>query len=313
MIKKLKTVFNGLCMSIVNSVPGISGTTIAMILGFYDDFIGAINDIFYSKARRKHGIFYLLTLGIGWSVGIVSAILVLNVIFEEYVYAICSLFFGVVLCSVPMMIYDEREHLHGKHYKLIYMVLGAALIGWITFASSQNKGSIDMTSFSFGTASTLFFAGIFSTTAMLLPGVSGTTVFLVFGLYKSLMNSLNDIFHFNFKSLPMLLFLLAGSIVGGLGGVKLIRRCLIKHRQATIYASIGMLFGSLYSIMMGPLTLDTPKEWMSPSKMDWRYLLIGAALMVIVQILKLSHERKKLRLSAENTISPEISPNNEEE
>ena len=66
----IRTMINGFCMALADSVPGVSGGTIALILGFYDKFIGSINQVFYGKKEeRKEGLIYLIKLLLGWSVG----------------------------------------------------------------------------------------------------------------------------------------------------------------------------------------------------------------------------------------------------
>lgn len=291
-MKRVKLAVKGFFMALVNGAPGISGSTVALLLGFYDDMIGAINDVFYSNIRRKRGILYLLTLGAGWIVGIVLSIALLDSIFDECIYAISSLFFGVVLCSIPIMIYDERECLRGKYYNILFMILGAALIGWISYTASNTNSTMDLEVFSFGTASTLFFAGFFATVATLLPGISGTTVFMVFGIYRSMLSGINSLIHFNFSPLPTMLFMLAGAVIGGLGGVRLLKRCLTKYRRQTVYTSIGMLIGSLYSIMLGPTTLKTPQGWMSPGRINYGYLILGVVIVAVIQIFKINQVKK---------------------
>jgi len=72
----IRTLINGFCMALADSVPGVSGGTIALILGFYDNFIGSIHDLIYAgKEKKKTAIIYLLKLFAGWAVGMLLAIL----------------------------------------------------------------------------------------------------------------------------------------------------------------------------------------------------------------------------------------------
>ena len=98
-LNSIKTVFFGVCMSVANSVPGVSGGTIAMLLGFFDDFVKAVNDVIYSKERRKKAIPYVFLIGVGWAIGMIGAMLLLDKLFVKHIYAISSLFFGFVLFS----------------------------------------------------------------------------------------------------------------------------------------------------------------------------------------------------------------------
>ena len=96
----IRTVINGACMSLADSVPGVSGGTVAFIMGFYDDFIRSTNDIFYKKGEdRKRAIFYLIKLGIGWAIGMITSVLILTAAFEKHIYVVSSLFFGFIISN----------------------------------------------------------------------------------------------------------------------------------------------------------------------------------------------------------------------
>lgn len=89
----IRTMINGFCMALADSVPGVSGGTIALILGFYDKFIGSINQVFYGKKEeKKEGLIYLIKLLLGWALGMILAVLVLTKFFETNIYAVSSLF-----------------------------------------------------------------------------------------------------------------------------------------------------------------------------------------------------------------------------
>ena len=83
----LKEGINGFCMALADSVPGVSGGTVAFILGFYDQFIGSIYNFAFGKMKeKKSALGYLVKLGIGWAVGMVLAVLVLSALFESQIY-----------------------------------------------------------------------------------------------------------------------------------------------------------------------------------------------------------------------------------
>ena len=89
----LINIIRGFCMALADSVPGVSGGTIAFILGFYDKFINSLNNlVFGSNEERKESIKFLLKLGIGWIVGMVLAVLILTNLFENQIYRVSSVF-----------------------------------------------------------------------------------------------------------------------------------------------------------------------------------------------------------------------------
>ena len=83
-------------MALADSVPGVSGGTIAFILGFYDDLLRALQGLFNGKGPvRRQSLRALLRFGIGWGVGMAACILALAELFELHVYFMCSLFLGL--------------------------------------------------------------------------------------------------------------------------------------------------------------------------------------------------------------------------
>ena len=199
-LNSIKIVFFGFCMSVANSVPGVSGGTIAMLLGFFDDFVKAVNDVIYSKERRKKSIPYVLFIGTGWAIGMIGAMLLLDKLFVKHIYAISSLFFGFVLFSIPVMAYDERESLKKKYYNIVWTVLGAALIAGLTyFSANMNIESRNLGTFSIPLALLLFFVGAIAIIAMILPGVSGSTILLVFGVYQPITEGVASVIKFDFS------------------------------------------------------------------------------------------------------------------
>ena len=83
----------GFCMAMADSVPGVSGGTIAFLLGFYDEFINSLNDLMgKDNARRKQAFIFLFKLGIGWILGFCLSVLVLSGLFQDYIYEISSVF-----------------------------------------------------------------------------------------------------------------------------------------------------------------------------------------------------------------------------
>ena len=92
----------GFMMSLADSVPGVSGGTIAFIMGFYDKFINSLDNLFYGdKDKKIESIKFLIKLGVGWVVGMVLASLILASLFEKKIYVISSLFLGFIIFSIP--------------------------------------------------------------------------------------------------------------------------------------------------------------------------------------------------------------------
>lgn len=287
-MKKILTFIHGFCMALADSVPGVSGGTVAFLLGFYDRFVSSLDDLISgTKEKRIAAIKYLLRLGIGWCIGFVLAVLVLSKVFETHIYQISSLFMGFIIFAIPIVIIEEKVCLKEKISRIFMIILGIALVSAITYFNpvggsdgiSLNNPTLLMYLY-------VFVCGAVAICAMILPGISGSTLLLIFGIYLPIITSIKELLHFNFKVLPIVLVFGFGVIVGIISIIKIIRKALDKHRAATVYLIIGLMIGSIYAIIMGPTTLDNPQNAMSFNTFSIIFFLIGGAVIIGMQFLK---------------------------
>ena len=146
-------IFHGFCMAMADSVPGVSGGTVAYILGFYERFIDALHYLFSGSMReRKEALRYLLKLGVGWIIGMVSSVLVLAQLFESHIYFLTSLFLGLTLAALPFVYKEEKEVISGHGRNIVWLVIGLALVcGMVFFRdSATTSGAVDFMSLSLG-------------------------------------------------------------------------------------------------------------------------------------------------------------------
>lgn len=287
----------GFFMALADSVPGVSGGTIAFILGFYDDFIGSLNSLVSksSIADKKKSFFFLLKLGIGWITGMILSVLVLSSIFDSQIYSISSLFTGFIIVAIPLIIKQEKKFLLGKYKNIIFTILGALIVGLITYfnPSGSNGGmNLSLDNLNFGLGLFVFVAGMIAISAMVLPGISGSTLLLIFGLYTGIISSIKEVLSLNFSYLPVLIIFGIGVLVGILSTIKIIKFLLKKYRSAMIYLILGLMIGSLYAVFMGPTTLEVPKPAMNLSSFNWIFFIIGGALIVVLEKSKDFLEKK---------------------
>ncbi|MGI5888790.1 MAG: DUF368 domain-containing protein [Oscillospiraceae bacterium] len=285
---------DGFCMALADSVPGVSGGTVAFIMGFYDSFIGSIDKLVYGKKReRLDGLKYLLRLGIGWIIGMCLAVLALNALFEQHIHFVSSLFIGFIVGALPVVCIEEKDSVKQWKKGLLFLVLGILLVVGITYLNTRSStATMDLSKFTFGLAVKLFLIGMVSISAMFLPGISGSTMLLIFGAYMPIMSALKELMHLNFSSLPAILVFILGLIAGAVSVVKLIQIGLSKYRPQMIYFIIGMMAGSLYAVVMGPTTLDVPQAPLSLSNFSIIACIIGVALILAMQAAK-KHKAKK--------------------
>ena len=288
-------------MALADSVPGVSGGTIAFLLGYYDDFIGSLDSFVpggATKEQRKENIKkalrFLIRLGAGWIVGFVSAVLVLTSVFKEHIYSVSSLFLGFIVFSIPLIIKEEKDSLKGKYYNLIFTLLGAGVVVLITLLNPSGGSAAETNATGIVYYLFFFLTGMLGISAMVLPGISGSTILLIFGTYLPVMTGIKNLMKMNFSALPELAFFGIGIIAGILLVIRLLKKSLEKFRSQTIYAILGLMLGSLFAVVKGPETLkDAPKPMMTWETFSISSFLIGAGIICGLQAVKFIAEKRK--------------------
>ncbi|MFV0393787.1 MAG: DUF368 domain-containing protein [Coprobacillaceae bacterium] len=279
----------GFCMAMADSVPGVSGGTIAFLLGFYDDFISSLDNLISgSKEERKTAIIFLLKLGVGWIIGFLGCVVLLASIFDSEIYNISSLFIGFIIFAIPIVVMEEKHEILGKYKNIIFLIIGVAVVFLISYfnPSSGEGSSISPSNINIGTGIYIFVVGMVAISAMVLPGISGSTILLIFGLYVPIITGIKELIKFNFDYLPMIVIAGLGIVTGILSTIKIIRWALKKYRSQTIYLIIGLMIGSLYAIVLGPTTLEVPQEALSFNTFSIPFFVIGGVVILGLQKFK---------------------------
>ena len=281
-------VFRGFCMALADSVPGVSGGTVAFILGFYDKFINSLNDLFSNDGNKKESIKFLIKLGIGWIIGMALATVILSKVFESHIYVVSSLFVGFILFAIPLIIKDDMKLLKGNYKHLIFTVIGIVVVSLLTYLNQKTINSIDISvsSLNIGLCIYTFVAGMVAISAMVLPGISGSTLLLIFGLYLPIINGINETLHLNLEFVPILFIFGLGVIAGIFLVIRLVKKALEKYRSQTIYTIIGLMIGSVYAIIMGPTSLSAPKSPLSFATFSLIAFIVGGVVVFLMEYIK---------------------------
>ena len=279
----------GFCMALADSVPGVSGGTVAFLLGFYDKFIMSLDHLMSgTKEERIEAIKFLIRIGIGWVVGMGAAVSVLASIFDDRIYEISSLFLGLIIFEIPMICKEEKDSLKGKYQNIIWAVIGVALVAAITYFNPvSGKGiSVSVEHLNIALVVYIFAVAMVAISAMVLPGISGSTMLLIFGLYVPVITALKEVMHLHLSYFPVIVIFGLGILTGIALVIKLIRRALENHRSAMIYFVIGMMIGSLYAIVMGPTTLENTKAAMTLHTFHPVFFIIGIVIVFGLEKIK---------------------------
>ena len=279
----------GFCMALADSVPGVSGGTVAFLLGFYDKFITSLDHLISgSKEERIEALKFLVRIGIGWVIGMGAAVSVLASIFDDRIYEISSVFLGLIIFAIPLIWKEEKDSLKGKYQNIPWAILGIVLVGAITYFNPvSGKGiSVSVEHLSISLAIYIFVVAMIAISAMVLPGISGSTMLLIFGLYVPVISAVKEVIHLNFSYLPVMIIFGCGVLTGIALIIKIIKNALDKHRSQMIYFIIGMMIGSLYAIVMGPTTLENTKAAMTLHTFHPIFFIIGIVIVFGLEKIK---------------------------
>ena len=289
-MKILLDIIRGFCMALADSVPGVSGGTVAFLMGFYDKFITSLNNIISKQhKKRKEAAIFLAKLLSGWVIGFILSALILGNIFGTYIYSISSLFLGFIIFAIPIVIKEEKETLKGKYINLIFTVLGIGIVVLISVLNPASGGDgikVDVANLNIGIILYVFIAAMIAICAMVLPGISGSTLLLIFGLYVPIISAIKEFLHLNFAYFPILVVFGLGVITGILTTIKLIKKALEKYRAQAIYFIVGLMVGSIYPVILGPTTLEVPQAALSLKTFSIIFFLIGGAVIFGMQKFK---------------------------
>ncbi|WP_324770248.1 DUF368 domain-containing protein [Pokkaliibacter plantistimulans] len=237
----------GMAMGAADVVPGVSGGTIAFISGIYEELLLTIRNIhprlFFSLFRKgvlvtwreANGSFLAVLLA-----GILTSILTLakgiSWLLEFYPLLIWGFFFGLVMASCLLI---ARQVERWRTDTLLSLVLGA-LLGWIL--TQGFAFSMPPTSFN------LFIGGAIAICAMILPGISGSFILLILGLYQPVLSAVKQL------QFSTLLIFVCGCVTGLMGFSRVLSWCLQHYRAMTLAILTGFMVGSLGKVWPWKIT-----------------------------------------------------------
>ncbi|HCG2526191.1 TPA: DUF368 domain-containing protein [Staphylococcus aureus] len=242
-------ILKGFAMGTSDLVPGVSGGTIALLLGIYNQFIASISGIF---SRRFWPSFtFLIPIIIGMLLAIGSLSNLFNYLLSQHHIPTMFFFGGLIIGIVPYLlkISNYKTSFTTKHYMMV--IAGIAILIVITLMNNSDKHAGETLTLSTGLIIKYFIAGMCASSAMLLPGISGSFMLLVFGVYGTVMLAISEVVKLNFAGLPILLAVGFGVLAGFIISSKIIQYFLTHHKLMTFALIIGFVVGSLFAVFPG--------------------------------------------------------------
>ncbi len=258
-MKQLWSVVCGIIIGIANVIPGVSGGTMLVSLGIYDQLIGCITGFF---KNFKKSVLFILPIGIGMAIGIIGFARAMEFLLGEYPLQTGGAFIGLILGGVPMLVQVMRREQKAREQKLLtipnvlaFVLLLALAVSLPLIKSSGSETAV--IAVNGGNAVILFFVGIIAAATMVIPGVSGSMMLMILGYYYGVLNLVNSFIDalraFDFGEMFSLCILLIPFGVGVLVGIgaiaKLIEILLKKYCITTYCAILGLVASSPFCVL----------------------------------------------------------------
>ena len=239
----IKLFFKGIFMGIADAIPGVSGGTIALLLGIYEELIHTISSLNFEQilylrkngfksfwSKINGGFLFSLLLGIG--VSLISFVKISAVLLDKYPLFVWSFFLGLIIATV-YVIYKLIEKLNFRNiFFVLISIMATLLLSSFSTVEINNIGLLY-----------ILFCGIIASSAMILPGISGSLILVILGVYTFLINALN-----NLDILIIIAFIL-GAIIGLLGFSRVLKYLFNNYRNITYSIMLGLVIGSIPKIL----------------------------------------------------------------
>lgn len=256
----IKNFWKGFAMGIANIVPGISGSAIALVFNLFDDLIFAVNNVFKDFKKSVLFLFPIVAGGVT-AMGVLSTVVEHSL--QHYSMPTTIFFTGLILGSVPF-IWSRASADGFKITYLPYTIVAFVIVMIMThFGSTETQTSEIIISTAL--LAELFVVGIFAASALVIPGISGTFIMILFGVYHIILSSISSfmiaVFTLDIPAAIHAAILLApvgiGNILGALLASKLVFLLLKRAYSATYYSILGLTLGSVYSLLVSPSTYQS--------------------------------------------------------
>ena len=304
MNRKFKDYFivslKGVAMGAADVVPGVSGGTIAFISGIYEELIASINKVNFNtfKVFKNQGFVamwksingnFLLSLLLGIGISIISLAKLIRYLLETQPVLIWAFFFGLVLASI---IHVAKQINKWSVISVLLLLIGAFVAYYITTLVPQTTEVSGLY---------VFLSGALAICAMILPGISGSYILLLLGMYKPVLDAIHE------KDFRLLAILGIGAVVGILSFSRLLKWLFDHYKNLTLATLTGFIIGSLNKIWPWKKVIDseiingklkilqeesvTPMNFTGDNQLVYAILLACTGFAFIVLLEKLANKK----------------------
>lgn len=270
MKEKLILFIKGIILGVAFIIPGVSGGTLAVLLGIYEDLIEAASNFYKGFNNFKKYFMYLLPIGLGVvvSIGVCAKIIKIGLTYAPIITML--LFLGLIIGGIPKIFKSVTKKPGVKEGS--FMLIGIIVV-LLMLIADKGSGNVSFTNMSVLSYILMFLVGMLASATMVVPGISGSFTLMLIGYYEPVLNVVNELTaltNVRENILIMLPFLL-GVIIGIVVIAKIIEYCLNKYHDATYYVIIGFVLSSVISVFYQVFQFD----------FNLTHLIIGIVIMLI--------------------------------
>ena len=243
-------VIKGFFMGIANVIPGVSGGTIAIILGIYEKFISAISNLF---KNIKENFRFLIPVVIGMLLAILILSSVIEYSYDNFPIPTMLLFVGLVLGGIPMLLKNvigRKECKMFSSYIILIFTFSLVILMACSDLIFGTVKEVNLLELNIGGYILLFIVGVIAAATMVIPGISGSLMLMLLGYYYPIIERINDFVRFNNLTKNILILGVFG--IGVLVGIVLISKLLEilfeKYNTKTYFGVLGFIFASILAI-----------------------------------------------------------------
>lgn len=234
----LKLMICGAVIGVANIIPGVSGGTMAVILNVYDKLIASISNL---RTDFKKSMMFLIPVGIGGGVGILAFSKIIDYCLTQFEVATALVFVGLILGSVPMILSKTMDSEMTKSSRIIF-ALAVVFMIYMGVSTPDDSSIIVMETLTVSSGLRLFLSSVVAAGAMIIPGISGSFILLLLGIYTTILTAVSNL------NILVLMPVGLGCVVGVLLFAKVIDGLFQKYNQETYCGILGLMLGSIFII-----------------------------------------------------------------
>lgn len=246
-MKNLILIIKGIIIALANIIPGVSGGTLMITLGVYEQIIDIISHPF---KNLKNNWKFILFIGIGAVAGVLGFSKLISYCLDKFPLATPLFFIGLIIGGIPLLFRKGKVKDNIKISNIIICLITFGIVLLFTFLNSGNN-VVTITTDIKGIV-LLFLVGMVSASSMIIPGISGSFMLMLLGYYKPIIDTVSNLTKFNnlWDNLKILIPFGFGIVFGIVLVAKLIEYLLKKYEVKTYFGVIGFVLASIIAIIV---------------------------------------------------------------